>query len=576
MKKLIYSILILFMCIMTLTLLSCGGDDETTTTPPLVVPTFEIVNTKSTRSTVGFEITETDPDNAGEIKSIELYQNGVKIKTAESTDVRKFSNLTQNTKYTVKVTYSYDLQNGEGEKTDNVTLDIYTTADGFTSRTDIKKDWEGKTLNIICQNHSMETGAPWSIVELCVKEGEESGFGIKIDAAVLERQEYIKKTYGVELNWIKATSYIMHDALEAAKLSGNMNYDLALPRSRSVQSMVSNGFVYDLKNRDYIDFSNPYYNKDSVEAYTAKGHTFFVDGDFSILSKEGAYALYFNKELLGGEQATAELYQKVKEGKWTWDKLVALASVAYKDNGDGLIGDNDTYGLSVAPLQYLYYYFGVKQAGVDEITKEWKITLNDGRIDDIISAIIEANTSRWCRTQWGGIYPDTPFSLLVENKILFYASNIQDGFRALNHDNVGVVPFPMLNEEQGRYCVFTSNIQAVFMCIPKTTQDREMSEYFLDVLSWTGSEYITKAYLEQKTEYFGNDEDMEILVNYIFPNIIYDAGDSIGWDTLMGDVLWKSYEDNVNKFDEVYASCEPKALETIAEWNKAWGAYTED
>jgi len=51
---------------------------------------------------------------------------------------------------------------------------------------------------------------------------------------------------------------------------------------------------------------------------------------------------------------------------------------------------------------------------------------------------------------------------------------------------------------------------------------------------------------------------------------------SSAWGSLIGDVLWKSYEDNVNKFDEVYASCEPKALETIAEWNKAWGSYTEN
>ena len=69
----------------------------------------------------------------------------------------------------------------------------------------------------------------------------------------------------------------MHDALKTAELAGNINYDLALPRAMRAQSIVSNGSVYDLKDREYLDFDNSYYNQASVEAYTAKGHTFFVD-----------------------------------------------------------------------------------------------------------------------------------------------------------------------------------------------------------------------------------------------------------------------------------------------------------
>ena len=101
-----------------------------------------------------------------------------------------------------------------------------------------------------------------------------------------------------------------------------------------------------------------------------------------------------------------------------------------------------------------------------------------------------------------------------------------------------------------------------------------MSEYFLDVLSWTGNEYVMKAYLDTKSEYV-SDEDMEMLTDYIFPNIIYDAGAAVGWDSLMGGVFYNSYKGNVNNFDNAYAEQEPKALETIAKWNTAWGAYTE-
>ena len=455
--------------------------------------------------------------------------------------------------------------------------DITTTVppiETYSTKTDVRRTWEGKTLNIACSTWSGSPGAPWSVTELCVDYGKESGFGTKIDAAVLERQEFIKETYGVELNWIIATRYSMHDALEAAVAAGNVHYDLAMPRAMRAQSIVSGGYVYDLKDREFIDFNNSYYSKNSVEAYTAKGHTFFVDGDFSTLSKETAFVLYFNKAMLGGDEAAANLYKKVREGKWTWSELVTLANV-YSDDGDGISTDLDTYGFYTASASRFYEYFGVNQAGVDSATGEWMITLNDPKVDDIISAIITVNTADWCRSILGGSWGGTVHAF-SDNRLLFYNETVSLVDQRKMNKNVGVVPFPMLNDEQGRYSVPCSMYHITLMCIPKITQDRAMSEYFLDVLAWTGNEYTTKAYLEQKADQFESDADMEMLTEYIFPNITYDVGAAIGWESLMGDIIVNSYKNNVNSFDTEYAGGEPDVLLIIEDWNAAWGGYTEE
>ena len=101
-----------------------------------------------------------------------------------------------------------------------------------------------------------------------------------------------------------------------------------------------------------------------------------------------------------------------------------------------------------------------------------------------------------------------------------------------------------------------------------------MSDYFMDVLFWTGEEYTMKAYLETKKEHLKTDADMEMINDYILPNISYDVGSAVGWSELL------SYVRNAglgNKsFDEYYAAAEPDALKTIAEWNAAWGGYTEE
>ena len=43
MKKLIFSILIIFLCLTSFTLVSCGGEDDTTTEPPIAYSiTYEL------------------------------------------------------------------------------------------------------------------------------------------------------------------------------------------------------------------------------------------------------------------------------------------------------------------------------------------------------------------------------------------------------------------------------------------------------------------------------------------------------------------------------------------------------
>ena len=470
---------------------------------------------------------------------------------------------------------------GENETTTTTTTENTATDGKFSSKDTVKKDWEGETLLVAATAWSGNPSYPWSTMELVIKEGETSDWGEKIDKAVLERTAYIKATYGVDVIWEWASRYNTHDVLKNAMAAGNdPDYDLAMPRAMRAQAIVANGSVYDMANRPYINFNNSYYNQDSVKTYTAKGHTFFITGDFATLDKETAFILYFNKELLGGEEATEELYQLVRDGKWTLDKLVTYASAAFKDDGDGRLGNNDTYGLYTTSLTKYYEYFGVKQAGVDEATGDWKIALNDPKANDVVAAIIGTNTSKWAQTAGGGLvnsYPETitnPRYGVEEGTILFHNEVIQYIPRLLS-ENVGIVPFPMLNEEQGRYYVPCAAQQPTLMCVPKTTSDRNMSDYFVDVLAWTGREYTMKAYYENIRDQLYSDTDLEMIKDYIVPNISYDAGNAVGWGSLIGMALGASYSGNKNNFEEAYAKYDAEALQMIKDWNEAWGAYTE-
>ena len=97
------------------------------TTLAKATPEISVVSPTKTQTSVGFEINETDADNVGTVTKIELvHANGTVV--ADSLDQRTFANLLSNNAYTVKVTYVYNLNDGEGEHTVTKELAITTLA----------------------------------------------------------------------------------------------------------------------------------------------------------------------------------------------------------------------------------------------------------------------------------------------------------------------------------------------------------------------------------------------------------------------------------------------------------------
>ena len=113
--------------------LNDGSDDVTVVyeaeivTEGKAVPTVEIINTTSDQTSVSFEIVEADIDEVGAITKIEIV-HGEDVIEAESLDVRTFANLLSNNTYKVRVTYVYDLNDGNGSVTETKEAEITTEA----------------------------------------------------------------------------------------------------------------------------------------------------------------------------------------------------------------------------------------------------------------------------------------------------------------------------------------------------------------------------------------------------------------------------------------------------------------
>ena len=447
--------------------------------------------------------------------------------------------------------------------------------------------WSGKTLNILATTWGgAEPGAPWSQVELTVGPNDwnsTAGFGYLINSAVLRRAADIKTTYGVELNWINARGDHIATLLSEAIVAGSEStkYHIAMPRMLEAQTIVATNSIYDLAGRRYIDLTKSYYNQASVESYSVQDRTLFVSGDFSFLDEETSYLTYYNVAMTKGIKDFPNLYQMVKNGKWTIEQMTNIAKLVTKNNGEPEWTDDDIYGYGTGNLSRFYQYSGIKQVSVGETEYglEYVITLNDPKVSTLIDKILVIKNSEWARTDWTGGFEGMQ-KAFEEGRLLFYDEVIQKCSYFKNQNDsfkVGLLPCPKLSESQATYYTPCS-YQSVVMCIPKATTDREMSDYFFEILSYTGQKHIMSAYKENLKTTLDPDtaaESMEIIESYIFSNLCYDQGYMYGWNGLLNSVQSESYSSGKPNFTAVYEAAIEQALETVSNWNLAWYDYTD-
>lgn len=476
--------------------------------------------------------------------------------------------------------------------TSGATVDKVSTKDNPSTK------WSGKTLDVLATLWygvgSVEEAGTWSQPEFYVTGYlNDTKYGQTINDAVWARQELIQSTYGVTLKWHASKSNgVMQNELQSGLEAGYDKFHIALPRMFEAQSLISADTVYDLANSKYIDLSASYYNQSSVESFSVYGHTFFVAGDFSFVDDTTAFAVFYNQAISEGISRFPNLYDMVENGEWTIATLTQLSQLVGKDD-DGEVGyqDTDTYGFGSTQLGVFFQSSGIQQVSTRTVAgtdyKEYYISLNDNNIAvaSLISQLSNIKASTWARTAWTGNTGGMQESF-ANGKLLFYHEVVQkfDNFKTQTDNfKVGVLPMPMLSEEQDTYYTPLAS-QTTVMCVPKCTTDREMSEYFFDVLSWTGQEYVMEAYYDTLASKLYDDgessrEDaLKMLTDYIFPGMCYDQGymyEAMG-QKFMTESVQNAVLDGTTPFITAYAEASPIADDLLNDIKTGWNTYAKN
>ncbi|MCR4906998.1 MAG: hypothetical protein K6A33_13085 [Clostridiales bacterium] len=322
----------------------------------------------------------------------------------------------------------------------------------------------------------------------------------------------------------------------------------------------------------YLNLDQPWWSQYYTQQESVAHKAFFATGDLFTSLIKLAFVTYANMKLVDDYQLESP-YTLVREGKWTFDKEMELASAVYVDNnGNGKRDAADSYGMTMGGLIGLDVYwsaFDLTICSKDENDIP-SIALDEEKmqavLDKLVSYYVDCEYV-WCPPAPGGDpEQDDIAQMLSEDRILFSPLRIMhtDQIRDMESP-YGLIPLPKWNEEQDHYYTFEHD-QYSIGGIPVSVQDPAIVSAVVEAMAAESYRYVTPAYYDVVLNgKYLRDKDSSELLEIAMAGIKIDFGwihtyslSSIS-QSLIRDILYNTKSSN---FSSAYAS-KKKAFEKM-------------
>ena len=402
----------------------------------------------------------------------------------------------------------------EPDYTGNVVYTVYPEPD-----IPVDLDLTGKTFRI------SEAGADSLISEELTGE--------IINDAVFNRNLQVEEHFGIKIEVEHADT--LDGNLKTIVAAGQPDFDMVYGCGDSLTSLISIGYAQDFCTVPYVDFNDGFWYPDLLEQFSCYDRVFLTPSDIvpSILGI--AEVTFFNKRLVS-EYDLESPYQMVYDNTWTLDNFLTMARQVSKDlNGDGMMGEDDQYGVGLhdgrilGTFMHLMLGCDVRLSSKDE---DGAVLLDpDGeKIQRIIDKTAEVLKDRsisfdndgWSRANLPKDFYYTPF--FDNGQILFQLDPLSVfplGRREME-DDFGIAPIPKYDSSQETYQHRPSVLTCLF-CVPSTAPDLEKTGAVFSYMSWLSTQTVLPAFyevtLKQKRT---RDEDSAAMLDLVRRSCYYE------------------------------------------------------
>ncbi|MBR2615625.1 MAG: hypothetical protein IKC69_02985 [Clostridia bacterium] len=361
----------------------------------------------------------------------------------------------------------------------------------------------------------------------------------KINDAVFNRNAAIMEEYNCKITEEQVASPV--SAYRENLLAGDYVADFFFDEARLLRTLAADNLLVDISTTENIDLTKAWWDQNSLNGMNIGNKIFFIVGDAATMDDRASWILWFNKDHIENYDSSIDLYQEVRDGKWTISRLYELMVETVADeNGDGaLMPGEDRMGY----IAERYCNFGhVLACGVTM-----------GNVDDAGNWIIPTEPKQELMDVWSDLRalitaPEREVSANIQNFNqglgTFYSGNLGTAFDVRESTyRIGALPMPKRNEQQSEYMTGVYYSQLVAYAIPITVNNAddlegsgfesgvERSAYFLEVFSYYSMNILTPAFYNQVLlKQSVSDQASAEMIELAMENKVYDpiAGYNFG------------------------------------------------
>ena len=297
--------------------------------------------------------------------------------------------------------------------------------------------------------------------------------------------------------------------------AGDHEYDIITGYQAYITQLAMGGEVINMLDLPYVDYTQPWWNGETIEQNTVNGKCFFVNGDIGLSTYYAMSVVYFNKRI-AEELDLGDVYQLVHDGKWTKEKAAEFSKAAAIDlNGNSKMDlDSDRFGYAT---NHAHEHMNAFHRSMSTI-ESGKPVLNLMN-EDVVDVF------DWVRKFYyksDGVAPinksavDYKISLgmFTEGRSLLYPDSLGSlsSLRDMS-DDFGVLPLFKWDEEQkDYYSLYLDFLTQI--CVPVTSaESADAIGAVLEAMAIDGHYNVVPAFYDVavKSKYVRDNESIEMI-----------------------------------------------------------------
>ena len=406
---------------------------------------------------------------------------------------------------------------------------------------DLAKDnqFGGTTFNIICRAEARP-------------ELEEEIANLENDA-LYKRQRDLEDLFEIDIEYYACTgddyggspTSEVADKVYTDVLAGQASYDMIEGNfNAGGLTMLNNGCLRAVEDLDYIDFDRSWWMNDLVEQFSIAGHLYFLTGKISPNHYTDPWSIVFNKQIVE-DYNIEDLYEIVKAGEWTIDKMVEVSSVIPANSG--------VYRTKMPYYNAAVSFFfsgGFEVCSVDEEgVPTLPTSLSAAEVDYIQKlAGIFGDKSTSYITDKGGSDSTTQAEMMPNGEVLFEPMQM-GGIAPLREKDIeiGILPMPKSSVEQEDYISYVGSGYNAAVYVAKAVKDIDMTAVVTEAMAALSEKYLEPAYYEKSLRGRSTyDPESREMLDIIYNTKKIDFADMYSWGGLVESLNLACYGANTS------------------------------